>query len=86
MNNTRPGLKTTEFWLAMIVTIGGMVASVYAEAQWAQVAGMVAAALAAAGYGFSRAGVKRTEVAVKAAAAERLDLMKMQAAQQGKGR
>jgi hypothetical protein len=32
MNNTRPGLKTTEFWLAMIVAIGGAVAAIYSTA------------------------------------------------------
>ena len=81
MNNTRPGLKTTEFWLALIVTLGGAVAGIYAEAQWAQVAGILAATLVTAGYGFTRAGVKRTEAAAQAGAEERVFLTKMQADQ-----
>ena len=51
-NNTRPGLKTTEFWLALIVTIVGSIAAVYADTDIGRTAGMVSAALAAAGYGF----------------------------------
>ena len=81
--NTRPGLKTTEFWLALIVTLGGAVAGVYAEAQWAQVAGMLTSALVVAGYGFSRANVKRTEVAAQAGAAEHATMLRLQAAQRG---
>lgn len=84
--NTRPGLRTTEFWLALIVTLGGAAAGIYAEAQWAQVVGILAATLVTAGYGFSRSGVKRVEVAGNIAAKDRLDLMKMQAMQQGKGK
>lgn len=56
--NMKAGIKSTEFWLAMVVALAGALATVYAEAQWAQVAGMIAAALATAGYGFSRAKVK----------------------------
>lgn len=59
MTNTKPGIFTTEFWLALIVTLGGTVAATYAEAQWAQVAGLTAATLAAAGYGFARTSIKR---------------------------
>lgn len=59
MTNNRPGIRTTEFWLALIVTALGAVASVYAEADWAKVAGIVAAALSSAGYSFSRAQVKK---------------------------
>jgi hypothetical protein len=80
-NNTKPGIATTEFWLALIVTIMGAVAGIYAEAQWAQVAGLVAATLAAAGYGFSRSNVKRTEAAAQAGAAERAFMTKLQAEQ-----
>lgn len=83
-NNTRPGLKTTEFWLALAVTIGGAVAAVYAETDIGRVAGMVAAALAAAGYGFTRANLKRTEVAAQAGAEDRAFMTKMQAERGGK--
>jgi hypothetical protein len=54
----KAGIKSTEFWLAMVVAIAGALATVYAESEWAQVAGMVAAALASAGYGFSRSQTK----------------------------
>lgn len=76
-DKTRPGLKTTEFWLALIVTVIGAIAGVYAETDIGRVAGLVAATLAAAGYGFSRAGVKRTEAAAQAGAAERAFLTEM---------
>lgn len=54
----KAGIKTTEFWLAMVVALAGALAAVYADAEWAKVAGMVAAALASAGYGFARAQTK----------------------------
>lgn len=54
----RPGIKTTEFWLALAVALGGLLAAHYAEKDWAQIAGLVAAALASMGYGYSRKGVK----------------------------
>lgn len=54
----KAGIKSTEFWLAVIVALAGALATVYADSEWAQVAGMVAAALASAGYGFSRSKVK----------------------------
>ena len=83
MNETRPGILTTEFWLALIVTLLGALAAVYAE-PWAQVAGLVAAALAAAGYGFSRASVKRTDLAARAGAAERDAVIALQREQGGR--
>jgi Ser/Thr protein kinase RdoA (MazF antagonist) len=58
----KPGLKSSEFWMATVVVSLGAVASVYAEAEWAKAVGMIAAALASAGYGFSRARVKGAEV------------------------
>lgn len=77
--NTKPGLATTEFWLALIVTVVGAIAGVYADTDVGRVAGLVAATLAAAGYGFSRSNVKRTEAAAQAGAAERAFLTKMKA-------
>ncbi len=61
----KAGIKTTEFWLAAAVAVMGALASVYSEADWAKVAGLVAAALASAGYGIARAQVKATEQLVK---------------------
>lgn len=81
-NNTRPGLKTTEFWLALLVTVMGAIAATYAETDIGRTAGMVSAALATAGYGFVRSNVKRVEVAGKVAAAERADMIRMQLQQQ----
>ena len=88
-NNTRPGLRTTEFWLALAIVIGSAVAATYSETDIGRMASLVAAALVTAGYGFTRSGVKRVEVAGNIAAKDRLDLMKMQAAQaaqQGRGK
>ena len=55
----KPGLYSTEFWLAVVVAMFGGLAAVEADAEWARVAGIIAAALSSAGYGFSRAMVKR---------------------------
>lgn len=52
------GLLTTEFWLAFIVAAGGMLATAYSSQPWAQVAGIISAALASLGYGLSRSQVK----------------------------
>lgn len=65
MNETKPGLKTTEFWLALVVTVGGAVASVYAETEIGRVDGIVAATLASAGYGFARSSAKNAAANVR---------------------
>lgn len=54
---TKPGVKTSEFWLAFAVTVMGAIASV-SDSPVAQVSGLVAAALASAGYGLSRGRAK----------------------------
>ena len=54
----RPGIRTTEFWLALLVTVLGAVATVKATNELAQIGGMVAAALSSAGYSFSRGAAK----------------------------
>ena len=54
----KPGIKTTEFWLALVVVTLGALAATFSEAQWAQAVGLVAAALTSAGYGMSRAKAK----------------------------
>lgn len=54
----RPGIKTTEFWLALTVALLGGLAGLYAEHEWAKVAGLLAAALTSMGYGASRARAK----------------------------
>jgi len=55
----KPGVKTTEFWLALAVVVIGAVVAAYPQSPLAQVFGVVASALTAAGYGFARAQVKR---------------------------
>lgn len=55
----RPGIRTTEFWLALIVAIGGMAAATWSTNPVAQVAGMISAALSSMGYGISRASSKK---------------------------
>ncbi len=57
----RPGIKTTEFWMALAVVVFSSLAAMYAEKEWAQVAGVVGAALASAGYGFARSQAKQGE-------------------------
>jgi hypothetical protein len=57
----KAGIKTTEFWMAMLVALAGALAVVYADAQWAKVAGMIAMALSSAGYGFSRSQAKAAD-------------------------
>ena len=53
----KPGIKTTEFWLGMVVVVFSAVSVVYAQ-PWAKVAGLVAMGLAAAGYSLSRGQAK----------------------------
>ena len=54
----KPGWKTTEFLIALLVTAGVAVATVYEDQPWARMIGLVAAALTSAGYGLSRAIAK----------------------------
>lgn len=61
---TKPGWKTTEFWLASAATIIGLVVAsgvVESGGTWDKVVGLVAAALTSMGYSASRAGVKKSE-------------------------
>jgi hypothetical protein len=57
----KPGIKTTEFWLALLVAALGGLSAAYAESEWARVAGIIAAAIASLGYGSARARVKTEE-------------------------
>lgn len=54
----KPGIKTTEFWMALVVVAVSAVAATYTESPIAQVGGLIAGALTAAGYGLSRAKTK----------------------------
>ncbi len=62
----KPGFATTEFYMALTVVILGAAASVFAESEVAQLGGQIAAALAAAGYGFTRASAKKSEAEAQA--------------------
>jgi len=55
----RPGIRTTEFWTTLLTVLLLEVGTLYSQHPWAQVAGHIGAALVAAGYGLSRAYVKR---------------------------
>lgn len=59
----KPGIKTTEFWLALIAMVLVALPSAFGEnaPQWVQVAGIIGAALIAMGYGISRAVAKGAE-------------------------
>lgn len=81
---TRAGIRTTEFWLSLIAVVAINLAAAYSEAKWATPLAILGNALVAAGYGFARSGVKRTETAATAAANERKDVITLQ--QQSKTR
>lgn len=57
----RPGIQTSEFWLALVATVAGGLSAAYATEPWAAAVGVVASALASMGYGFARASVKKTQ-------------------------
>lgn len=52
------GVKSTEFWMSLIGMVGGIVCAVFAEAQWAQVAGAILSAVCGKSYADSRKTVK----------------------------
>ena len=54
----KPGINSSEFWMAVVVVILGAISVVFFTNPWAQVGGIVAAALVSAGYSFSRGAVK----------------------------
>ena len=61
---TKPGYKTTEFWLSTAAAaVGGLVAAdvIPVDGPWAQVVGLVSAALVALGYTGARLNIKRNE-------------------------
>ncbi len=62
----RPGIRTSEFWLALAVAMFGGLAALYANEPWAQIAGILAAALTSLGYGMARAKAKSVAIAVNA--------------------
>lgn len=62
--SSKPGFKTTEFWLsAAAAIVGGLVAAevIPSEGPWTQVVGLVSAALIALGYTGARLNLKNKE-------------------------
>ena len=58
---TKPGYKTTEFWLSMVAVLVGLflASGAVPDTHWAvKIAGIVASALAALGYSAARAHLK----------------------------
>ena len=64
MNETKPGYKTTEFWLSLLATLlgfllaSGVMDTVPADSWIAKLIGGLVAVLATLGYSASRAKVK----------------------------
>lgn len=61
---TKPGWKTTEFWLSLVATLVGLFIASGAlpeESVVMKIAGFVLAALVSLGYGAMRASVKKAE-------------------------
>lgn len=56
----KPGIKSTEFWVALTVALMGVLAAAFSEETWARIVGIIAAALTSVGYSVSRAVVKRS--------------------------
>lgn len=59
---SKPGYRTTEFWLALVATLAGAVMASGALAEgstWDRLAGAVVAALASVGYTVGRSTVKK---------------------------
>lgn len=60
---TKPGFKTTEFWLSLAAAaVGSVVAAdiIPSEGPWVQVIGLVSAALVALGYTGARFNLKKS--------------------------
>ena len=52
------GVKSTEFWVSLVGMLGGIICTLFAEAQWAQVAGAILSAVCGKSYADSRKTVK----------------------------
>ena len=53
------GLKSSEFLLALVGMVGGILCAIFSDSQWAEVGGPLLAAICGASYSQSRATVKR---------------------------
>lgn len=72
MSETKPGYKTSEFWLSLVVVILGALAAsgLLAEGPWVKIAGVITTTLTAMGYGKFRTDVKSAEAIARAAASD----------------
>lgn len=62
----KPGIKSTEFWIMLVVTIAGLVTAALPETHVAvKIAGLVVSVAGSLGYTVARGGVKKAEVAAK---------------------
>ena len=52
------GVKSTEFWISILGMVVGGLCAVFADSQWAQVVGPIAAVICGAAYTNSRKTVK----------------------------
>lgn len=60
-SSPKPGYKTTEFWITVVTSIGGLLAASGAFAEnspWLKIVGLIVAAATSMGYTASRAQVK----------------------------
>lgn len=55
----KPGIATSEFWLAFLATLLCGLSVAYATQPWAQAVGVVGCTLSTMGYGFARSIAKR---------------------------
>jgi len=75
-NARRPGVRTTEFWISLVVALAGGLsgAGLFGEGSLAaQIVGGVLAVGASLGYTYVRGQVKRTELEVDGATEEEED-------------
>lgn len=93
----KPGIRTSEFWVSVAVVLMGAAATAFSSSPFAQIAGSLAAALAAAGYAFPRTSAKaaveaselevqRVETEYRREQADRAARYSMQGGEDGRAR
>lgn len=61
---TKPGYKTTEFWITVVVALTGLAmasGAIHEGSGWDKAIGLIASTLAAMGYSASRGNVKSNQ-------------------------
>ena len=61
---SKPGIKTTEFWLTILVIVGSGLGSIFGDAEWVKVVSLFVGALSAMGYAQSRGRAKSGSAAI----------------------